>query len=162
MPGEDMKSAPYVGTPRAFISYSKVDKTLLAAFKKRLSPLIGAKMLTLWDDSDIRPGEEWHPAIQHALGQAEVIFLLLSPDFLDTRYVLENELNIAMRRHESKEAVVIPIKLRKCHWDLFPFGALQGLPRKDGWIDSDAKPDEVWYEVVDEIKDLVKKTFSPR
>ena len=60
-----------------------------------------------------------------------------------------------MRRHEAGEAKVIPIKIRQCDWAGTPFAKLQGLPRKDKIIGSSAKNDEVWAEVVAEIKKLV-------
>lgn len=142
--------------PRAFFSYSKADKDLLEEFKKQLNPLVSAKVIQYWDDSKILPGEEWDPAIQTALREAEIIFLLLSPDFLSTNYILEKEISVAMQRHEAKEAIVIPIQVRKVHWDLMPFGKNQGLPRKGVWVDDAVKKDAVWFDIVKEIRTLLE------
>jgi internalin A len=149
------------GIPRAFISYSKHDKELLEEFKRQLNPLVLAKKLTYWEDSQILPGEEWDPAIQTALREAEVIFLLVSADFLSTKYILENELQVAMERHRKKEAIVIPIQLNPVTWDLMPFGKLQGLPRKGVWIADVEKRASVWLEVVNEVRALLVEHFSP-
>jgi hypothetical protein len=89
------------------------------------------------------------------LGTADIIFLLLSPDFLDTDYIWDTEMVEAMRRHEANEVRVIPIKLRSCSWEDTSFRKLQGLPRKDVIINTASDRDSVWKEVVDEIKQVL-------
>lgn len=43
----------------------------------------------------------------------------------------------AIKRHEKREACIVPIILRPCDWIESPFGKLQVLP-------SDAKPVSLW------------------
>ena len=145
------------GIPRAFFSYSKADKVYLQEFRKHLSSITRNDELLLWDDSKIRPGEEWDEAIKKELVQADIIFLLVSSDFLSTNYIWEVEIKAAMERHRSGSALVVPIKIRACVWDNTSFSILQGLPRKEGLIGKDPKNDEAWTEVVQEIQDMVKK-----
>lgn len=146
---------------KAFFSYSKYDKAYLDEFKKHLQPLRRAKVLEFWDDSMILPGEEWNDSIKAALTQSDIIFLLLSADFLNTEYIWEKELSEAMHRFEKGLAIVIPIKIRACVWSNTPFANLQGLPRKNTIIGKDPKNDEVWQEIVMEVEDLLEKmTFD--
>lgn len=142
--------------PRAFFSYSKTDKAYLDEFKKHLKTLQRSGQLMQWDDSKIKPGEEWDEAIKTELAQADIIFLLLSVDFLNTDYIWEVEISEAMRRHEHKEARVIPIKIRDCNWEDTPYAKLQALPRKSGLIGPNPVNDAAWKAVTDEIRALLK------
>jgi internalin A len=141
---------------RVFFSYSKTDALYLQEFKKHLKTMERNGTIEPWDDTKIRPGEEWDEAIKRELGQAKVIFLLVSVDFLATNYIWEVELEEAMRRHVEREATVIPIKIRDCNWGDTAFGKLQGLPRKNGIIGPNPVNDTIWTQVVKEIGELLK------
>lgn len=143
--------------PRAFFSYSKADGEHLKTFQKHLRPLERSGKIELWDDRKILPGEEWDESIREALATADIIFLLLSPDFLATDYVVETEIAEAMRRHEAGEARVIPIKLRPCSWKDTPFKKLQGIPRKDIIISTASDKDSAWLAVLLEIEALISE-----
>jgi internalin A len=141
---------------RAFVSYSKADKAYLDEFKKHLKPLQRSGQLMHWDDSKIAPGEEWDDAIKAELARADIIFLLLSPDFLNTDYIWEVEIPQAMRRHKVGEATVIPIKIRNCGWEDMPYADLQALPRKSDIIGPNPVNDDLWKAVTDEIRQLLR------
>ena len=143
--------------PLAFFSYSKDDIEHLKIFQKHLRPLERDGKIRLWDDRKIRPGEEWDDSIREALATADIVFLLLSPDFLATDYVDEVEIAESMRRHENGTARVIPIKIRPCSWKNTPFSKLQGLPRKDLIVSTAPDRDMVWLEVLEEIEREMKE-----
>jgi hypothetical protein len=143
--------------PRAFFSYSKTDAAYLDEFKKHLKVMERNGELSPWDDTKIRPGEEWDDAIKAELAQADIIFMLVSVDFLSTAYIWDVEIPEAMRRHKIGEAKVIPIKIRECDWSNTVLGKLQGLPRKDGLIGPNPVHDAAWAQVVQEIRALLKR-----
>jgi WD40 repeat protein len=125
-----------------FISYAHDDEGLRAELDKHLSLLRYRGVISDWQDRRIMPGAEWEGEIDENLEQAEVILLLISADFLASPYCRDIEMRRAMERHSAGSATVIPVILRDCDWQGFPFGALQSLPR-DGrsvrsWGDSDA------------------------
>ncbi|MBI5913774.1 MAG: TIR domain-containing protein, partial [Bacteroidetes bacterium] len=94
---------------KAFFSYSKHDrKDYLEPLLRYLHPLMRGGLLTPWDDSQILPGEEWDDRIKAEIEEAEVIFLLVSTNFLNTEYIWKVEIEKAMRRHEAGTAKVIP------------------------------------------------------
>ncbi|MEL7423344.1 MAG: leucine-rich repeat domain-containing protein [Bacteroidota bacterium] len=138
--------------PLAFFSYSKADIDYLDEFRTQLRPLERNGQIRLWDDRQIRPGEGWDDSIRSALQSADIIFLLLSSDFLATDYIDETEITIALERHRKGTAKVIPIQLRPCLWQNTPLGELQGIPRKDITISTADNEDEVWLQVLTEIK----------
>lgn len=141
---------------RAFFSYSKSDKALLEDFKKATAALRRQNLLEAWDDSRIVAGDEWDDEIKTALREADIIFLLLSQDFLATDYIWDEEIKEAMRRHEAREARVVPILLRACDWKGMPFEKLQGLPRKGRYIASAPNADELWLEVSQGVRAVIE------
>ncbi len=147
---------PAPRVPLAFFSYSKHDAAFLTEFQKHLRPLERSNRIRLWDDRNIRPGEEWDAGIKEALATADIIFLLLSPDFLATNYIVETEVAGAMTRHENGEAKIIPVKIRPCAWEDTPFSKLQVLPRKDKVISTAGDRDTAWLEVLAEIRQEIR------
>lgn len=118
---------------RVFISYAHEDNPFRQKLETYLSPLRREGLVEIWSDRAIEPGQEWEQSIHDALEAAEIILLLISPDFLASEYIYDKELKRAMQRHEAGKARVIPVFLRPCDWKGAPFGKLQGVP-------DDAKP----------------------
>ena len=118
---------------KVFLSYAHTDEALLNELKKHLATLRRQGAISTWQDRDITAGSEWAGKISQELEDADVILLLISPDFIASDYCWDVELTRAMKRHDSGEALVIPVFLRPCDWKGAVFGKLQGLP-------TDAKP----------------------
>jgi hypothetical protein len=125
-----------------FYSYSHVDEPLRKELEKHLSLLKRQEYLTGWHDRDISAGTEWQQEIDTHLTRANIILLLVSPDFMASDYCYDSEVKRAIERHQAGEARVIPVILRPVDWQGALFGGLQALP-KDGtpvtlWPDRDA------------------------
>jgi len=94
-----------------------------------------------FDDRNLIPGEEWDERIQQELQSADIILMLVSADFLATKYIKEVEIQQALNRHEKGEAKVIPIILPRCLWEKTVLSKLSALPEKDKpitkWDDND-------------------------
>lgn len=140
---------------KIFFSYSQHDKTYLDQLLRHLSSLRRSGKVAPWNDADILPGEEWDDAIKTQLAQADIILLLISPDFLATDYIWNVEITTAMKRHEQGEARVIPVFIRPCDWSDMPFGKLNGLPSKAKPISTFDDKDQAWLDVVNGIKRVV-------
>lgn len=122
---------------KIFLSYSHADEPLLVELNKHLSQLRRQQVIEAWYDRDIAAGTEWAGEIDDHLETADLILLLVSPDFLASDYCYDVELKRAMQRHSAGAARVVPIILRPVDWVGAPFGRLQALP-------SDAKPVTSW------------------
>jgi TIR domain len=116
---------------RVFISYSHKDEILRKELDKHLTILKRQKKIDTWNDRKIIPGQEFDKAIDDNLEIADIILLLVSPDFLASDYCYEVEMTRAMERHEQSKSVVIPIILEPCIWQETPFGKILATP-EDG------------------------------
>jgi hypothetical protein len=125
-----------------FISYAHKDEKLQSSLAAALASLQRQGLISLWHDREIAAGAEWRQEIDTHINSAQIILVLVSPDFVASDYCYDREMKRALERHEHGDARVIPIILRPVDWQGTPFGKLQALPR-DGkpvtqWPDRDA------------------------
>jgi hypothetical protein len=114
-------------------------------------------LLDSWHDRRIGLGVEWAEEIDKNLAEADVILLLISPDFLASDYCFDVEIKKAMERHEEGKAKVIPIILRPCDWQTAAFGKLQAAPKDAKAVTSWTNRDEAFYDIAGSIR----KTLLP-
>lgn len=128
------------GAMKVFICYAREDESLLRTLEKHLWPLKRQGLIEPWHDREITAGSDWEEEIKKQLDTADLILLLVSPDFMASDYCYSQEMTRAMERHEQGEVYVVPIILRHIYWKGTPFSKLQALP-------TDAKPvtDRFWH-----------------
>jgi len=149
---------------KIFFCYAHEDEPLLNKLKTHLKPLQRMGLINVWHDRDISAGLKWEEEIDKHLNEANIILLLVSPDFMESDYCYGKEMQRALERAQRGEARVIPIILRPVYWQGV-LGTLQALP-------TDAKPvmssswqyeDEAFYNVTEGIRKVVEaapKEFS--
>lgn len=118
--------------PTVFISYSHKDE----AWKERLVSHLGVLqhegLLDMWDDRRIGAGEDWYPEIQKAIDAASVAILLVSADFLTSKFILGEEVPRIMERREKEGLRIFPVIVRPCVWKQVKWLARMNLRPKDG------------------------------
>ena len=139
---------------KLFFSYSHKDEGLRDELVNHLCILTRQGIISSWHDRKILPGTEWHHHIHGHLETADIILLLLSADFIASDYCLDTEVDIALRRHESGEACVVPIVLRPVDWTGAKFAKLQVLPTHGRPITMWADRDEAFLDVAQGIRKL--------
>ena len=112
-----------------FISYAHEDEPLCQQLEAHLSLLRRQGLVATWYDRQIVPGTEWAREIDAHLETAQLVLLLISPDFLASEYCYGIEMRRALGRYQNGEAQVIPIIVRPVDWEGAPFAHLQCLPR---------------------------------
>src|SRR5207249_10324491 len=97
----------------------------------------------------IAPGQVWADEIDSHLNTAQIILLLISPDFMVSDYCYGVEMMHSMERYESGEALVIPIILRPVYRQDAPFAKLHATL-------TDAKPvtSSSWHSLDDAFFDV--------
>ncbi|MCS5690745.1 AAA-like domain-containing protein [Cyanobium sp. FGCU-6] len=140
-----------------FFSYSHKDQRLRDELETHLSIMKNNQEIESWHDRKITAGQEWAEQIDENLRTADLILLLVSADFLASRYCWDVELKLAMERHERGEAVVIPILLKPVEWEDAPFGKLQACPTNARPITEWSSRDKAFVDVVQAIREAVRQ-----
>ena len=148
-------------TPKLFISYSHKDEALKNELLSMLAGLQRRGVIDIWQDRRIEPGSHWYKAIKTAMDECSVALLLVSRDFIASRFIQEEELFKLFARHVKDGLLVIPIIVRACLWQSEPFVKdLQVLPQ-DGkpvisFSSENGDRDEVWAAIGKEIERLAQ------
>lgn len=96
---------------QVFISYSRSDQGWLNRLHTHLSPFLRNNPIDVWDDSRIAPGARWADEIQRALASTKVAVLLVSPSFLASDFIVDQELShfLDAARKERVTILWVPI-----------------------------------------------------
>lgn len=133
-----------------FIAYARKDHELRDELGKQLSALRRLGIINDWFDGDIIEGTEWEAELFEHLHNAQIILLLISPDFIASNFCYDVEMKKALERHDAKEARVIPIILRPVIWKGLPFARIQLAP-------AEGKPVTQWPDLDAALLDVVKR-----
>lgn len=153
---------PFTQTPNLdngvslFFSYAHEDEELRDGLAKQLRNMVRRKILSSWYDRDITAGSEWAGQIDDHLNTAQIILLLISPDFMDSDYCNDVELKTAMARHRRGDARVIPVILRPTDWKGAEFDGLQALPKDAVPVTKWNDRDEAFLNVVNGIRQVAE------
>lgn len=139
-----------------FCCYAREDLTLFRDLEKHLAALKREGLATLWADIYTPAGADWEQTIHHHLDTAQIVLLLISPDFLNSDACF-HQMKRAMESEQRGEARVIPILLRSVDWGNAPFAKLQILPQNGRPVESEhgPKPDEALAEVTRGIRQII-------
>ena len=141
---------------KVFISYAQKDGPLLEELNKHLALLKWQNIIDVWYDREINAGMEWERQIDTHLNTAQIVLLLVSPDFMASQYCYSVEMARAMKRHEAGNARVIPVILRPVDWQRAPFGGLQALPTAGKAVTEWSNQDSAFLDIVRGIRNAVE------
>ena len=150
-----------------FFSYSRKDEALMRELESHLEPLRLSHLIESWHDGCITPGEEWEPQIKENLQKAQIILLLISVNFISSKYCNTVELTQAIKRHKSGDALVIPLILKPCMWQPIPIGEmtlgeLQALPKDAKPVTSWNDRDEAYTNIAEGLYDKILQVQQER
>ena len=132
-----------------FFSYSHKDEALRNQLEIHLTMLKRQGVISTWHDRRLIAGDSVDQGISQQLEVADIILLLISPDFLASDYCYSVEMTRALERNAAGEARVIPVILRPCDWHHAAFGNLLALP-------TDGKPVTKWPDTDEAFLDIAK------
>ena len=143
---------------KVFISYSHQDVKWLDRLQVHLIPLEQEKKIERWDDTNIKPGSKWREDIQEAIATAKVAVLLISPNFLASKFITENELPPLLKAAKEEGAVILPLIIRPSRFmknpNLSQFQSVNS-PNKPLSKLSITKRDEVLVQLTEAIEDAL-------
>ena len=114
----------HINGTTVFVSYAHADnqsddpaRRWLDRLLQHLKPLQFQDIIAVASDRDIDLGDDWHATIQDALVRAGAAVLLVSPNFLASHYIRNNELPVLLRQAKERGLKIIPVLLRPCLFD---------------------------------------------
>lgn len=85
-------SVPEFKLPLIFISYAREDSEWLSKLKLYLKTLEQQGLIDFWDDTRLEEGDPWRQDIDTALAAAKAGLLLVSQEFLTSKFIWKVEL----------------------------------------------------------------------
>lgn len=147
---------------KVFISYVPEDDLLRRHLNKHLSQLKRDKVIEVWDDQNIKAGENREEEIKTFLNAAQVVLLLVSPDFMASDYHYGVETKQAMERHKTGKTTVVPIILRPVAYKGALFEQLPLLPTGKEPITTRLNLDQTFCNVTEELHLLIRDLCEKR
>jgi hypothetical protein len=142
---------------KIFISYSHKDEAALDRLHTHLAVLQREGEVKAWHDRKILAGHDIDAAIMQKLEDCDIFLPLVSPDFLESNYCYENEMQYAINRHASGKIRVVPVIIEPCDWKSTPLKRFKATP-KDGKPVSEWQNNNNGYlDVVTELRKIISE-----
>jgi TIR domain-containing protein len=100
---------------KIFISYAHETEEWVDRIRTHLTPLGYDSGLEVWDDTKIQPGDRWKDEIDDALRQTKVAILVLTADFLASKFIQESELPLLLEAAEAQGAKILCVYGSEVH-----------------------------------------------
>lgn len=146
--------------PTVFISYSHKDEDWKDRLVSHLGVLQHEGLLDLWDDRRIGGGEDWYEEIQEAMTKASVAILLVSANFLTSKFILEEEVPRLMERREKEGMRIFPVIVKPCVWNQVKWLSRMNLRPKNGKPLSGGNEHQIDTDlaaIANEVADIIKR-----
>lgn len=107
--------------PSVFICYCRQDIRFKNSLIKSLKVGAQYSKFHIWQDGNIPYGEPWKNEIEKAIEEAKVAILLISDDFLGSKFIIKDEIPRLWKRKQENDIKIIPIIVSPCSWQLVPW-----------------------------------------
>jgi tetratricopeptide (TPR) repeat protein len=111
--------------PSVFISYSRKDGKWLDALTTMLAPVVRAGIASVWWDKKIKPSQVWRQEIDAALAAARLAILLVSPHFLASDFIQNEELPFLIDAAKRRDVKLLWVLVSPCLYEHSPLRDLQ-------------------------------------
>ncbi len=141
-----------------FYSYAPEDAYYCRELEKHLALLRRQKIIRSWHGLDTQAGAARPDETNRALEAADIVLLLVSPDFMNSDQLYEEQVLPALAQREAGTSVVIPIIVRDADgWKNSEFGKLFALPRDGKSIKASGNSDATFTSIAKDIRDVVER-----
>lgn len=139
---------------KIFISYAHADEKWLDALKihlKGLQHIVGG--FDFWDDKRLRTGDKWNEEIEKALQSAGAAILIISPSFLASDFITNDELPPILEKARKEGTHVFPVIARKSLFTRSKLANFQSVnpPERPLNACSEAEIDDYLCSLMDDI-----------
>jgi tetratricopeptide (TPR) repeat protein len=141
-----------------FISYCHSDEDWLGRLLIFLKPYT-RRNLKVWADPYIKAGDKWRRNISEALSRTCVAVLLVSPDFLASDFICDEELPPLLQGVDDGSITLFPIPISYSDPEASPLAQYQFSHPPDDPLDRMRRPDRnpVFVRIVKQIVAVAQK-----
>jgi hypothetical protein len=109
-----------------------------------------------------RRGDDWYEAIQQAIERASVAILLISADFLTSKFILEQEVPPLLERRQAEGLHIVPVIVWPCPWKRVSWlSRIQSRP-KDGRALSAGNEHQIEADLAAIAEEVITLIENPR
>jgi hypothetical protein len=148
--------ANYVAA-KVFFSYSHNDEALRDQLEVQLAMLKRQGLIESWHDRRMVAGDRLDWEIDRNLNEADIILLLVSPDFLASDYCYKIEKARALERQQLGETRVISVILRPCDWQHTDLPKFLVTPKDGKPVTQWSDRDEAFLDIVRSIRRAIEE-----
>jgi len=142
---------------RVFISYSHKDEALRDELEVQLAMLKRQGLIEVWHDRRMVAGDRLDWTISKELDEADIVLLLISPDFLASDYCYKIEKGRALERHRKGTARLVSVILRPCDWTHTDLAQFLVTPTDGKAITTWPNRDEAFLDVAKSIRRAIEQ-----
>ena len=144
---------------KCFISYSHKDSRMCSKFKTHLQVLNRQYDIEAWYDGLIPAGKELDEEISKHLQDSDIIFLLITQDYIASNYCYEKEMQEAITRHSEGNCLVVPVICRSFISGAYPFSKLKYVPVDGKPVDQFKTQNDGFVNALTSIRLLLEEFF---
>ncbi len=148
------------GLSTIFVSYSHKDEMEKDALLSHLGVLEGAGLIDLWSDDRISVGTDWRTEISQAITKAQVAILLVSANFLTSKFILQKEIPELLKRRDREDIAIFPVIAKACAWKTVDWLAKMNVRPKNGnpvWSDGGSHVNKDLAAIAEEVAVIIKR-----
>lgn len=150
--------AEQVTPSTVFVSYSHKDEEEKDKLLSHLGVLGNANLIDVWSDDQIGAGADWEAEINQAINSAKVAILMVSVNFLNSKFILQKEVPELLKRREKEGITIFPVIAKACAWRKIEWLAKMNVRPKNGhpvWSDSGSHVDDDLAAIAEEVADIL-------
>ncbi|HEU4408670.1 MAG TPA: toll/interleukin-1 receptor domain-containing protein [Polyangiaceae bacterium] len=145
---------------RVFVVCAEADKRYLDELEIHLAPLEKSSVIKAWHRGQALAGAVVEREVADRLDEADLVLLLISPDFMASSDCSKDMARALKRRDgdEGQGIAVVPILIRPvAGLAEHPLGGRRALPRGGRAVSQWPTRDDAWVDVVEGLRALLKK-----
>jgi hypothetical protein len=129
---------------------------MAAASAGTFKPLEREGRIERWDDTRIRPGEQWRAEIEAGLAKAQIAVLLISADFVASDFIAQHELPPLLDAAEQQNTTILCVLLSPSGYQRIPeLARYQAVNSPDETVIDMTKADQ--ERVFDRVAELIEE-----
>jgi len=138
---------------KVFISYCHKDDKFLDDLLLHLKPFERAGLIVKWSDKQIAAGSQWLDEIKSTLATTKVAVMMVSPGFLGSDFIHQQELNPLLKEAEEGGVHILWVPVRASAYKETPLKHYQAVISPDKPLaQMKAERDAAYVKICDEIK----------